>query len=128
MIRRRVAFVIAPALAALTVAGTAPSAAAQPTIVQLSPQPAPPVELAQTSTVIVAPSAPPAPQVETIPPPPTSQLSYWRPGHWTWTGADWAWDSGAYVTRPQPTAVWVPGQWAPQPTGGYVWVDGHWQG
>ncbi len=80
-------------------------------------------------TVIVAPAAPPAPQVETIPPAPivSGQVEYWQAGHWTWTSGGWMWTAGHYVIPPQTTATWVPGQWVTQPSGGYVWVDGHWQ-
>lgn len=78
------------------------------------------------STVIIAPAAPPAPRVETVPPPPAT-IDSWIPGHWTWTGANWAWTPGEYVARPAPQAAWVPGYWEQQPTG-YVWVAGHWAG
>lgn len=81
------------------------------------------------STVVIAPSAPPAPRVETVPPPPTtdSQVMTWHPGHWAWNGANWNWEEGHYVARPAPTAVWEPGHWQQESTGGYVWVDGHWR-
>ena len=82
--------------------------------------------LAQTSTVIIAPSAPPPPKVETIPPPP-SQVMTWEAGHWAWNGTTWDWHDGHYVQRPAPAAVWEPGHWARESTGGYVWVDGHWR-
>ena len=110
------------AVPVLGLLATASIAHAQVQIIQPAPMPA--------STVVVAPTAPPPPQVETIPPPPTvgPQSMYWRPGHWMWNGATWAWGPGQYVARPQPTAVWSPGHWEQQPTGGYVWVDGHWQG
>lgn len=81
---------------------------------------------AQTSTVIVAPTAPPPPQVETIPPPPAA-VDAWVPGHWGWNGASWDWIPGQYIARPAPQATWVPGHWEAQSTG-YVWVDGHWAG
>lgn len=83
----------------------------------------------QANSVIIAPSAPPPPRVETIPAPPVvqAQTMTWVPGHWSWTGGNWAWTEGHYLQRPAPQAVWQPGQWMQQPTGGYVWVDGHWQ-
>jgi hypothetical protein len=84
---------------------------------------------AQNSTVIIAPSAPPAPRVETVPPPPpvgTTTMG-WQAGHWTWNGTAWAWDEGHYVQAPQAQAVWEPGHWEQQAGGGYVWVDGHWR-
>ena len=76
------------------------------------------------------PSAPPAPRYEAVPPPPSEQarVMYWRPGHWMWDGASWAWSQGQYVERPAPQAVWEPGHWVQQPTGGYIWVDGRWAG
>jgi|SRR5580692_4142626 hypothetical protein len=100
-----------PALVALAVAG-----AVAPTS-------------AQTSTVIIAPTAPPPPRVETIPPPPVGepQMMTWETGHWAWNGVNWDWTEGHYVQRPVPTAVWEPGHWAQEATGGYIWVDGHWR-
>jgi len=82
---------------------------------------------AQSSTVIIAPTAPPAPRVETVPPPPSSVMT-WQAGHWAWNGANWDWVDGRYVQRPQPTAVWEPGHWAQDPNGSYTWVDGRWRG
>jgi hypothetical protein len=84
---------------------------------------------AQNSTVIIAPSAPPAPRVETMSPrPPSSTTTMsWQGGHWSWNGTNWVWDEGHYVQAPQAQAVWEPGHWQQQPTGGYVWVDGHWR-
>jgi len=100
-----------PALAALAIVGSIATANAQ------------------TSTVIVAPSAPPPPRVETVPPPPPvdTQIMTWQAGRWAWTGTEWTWVQGHYVERPQATAIWEPGRWAAQPSGGYVWVDGHWR-
>jgi hypothetical protein len=86
------------------------------------------VATAQTSTVVIAPSAPPPPRVETIPAPPQAQTLSWQAGHWAWNGASWNWVDGHYVQAPQPTAVWEPGHWQPQPSGGYIWVDGQWRG
>ena len=82
------------------------------------------------STVVIAPAAPPPPRVEAVPTPPTAQtqVMYWQPGRWIWSGANWDWAPGSYVQRPAPQAVWQPGYWAQQPSGGYIWVDGHWQG
>lgn len=84
---------------------------------------------AQSSTVIIAPSAPPAPRAETIPPPPGSgpQTVTWVEGHWTWNGTGWVWHNGHYVTRPAATAVWEPGHWKQRASGGYIWIAGHWQ-
>ncbi|HEY1933617.1 MAG TPA: hypothetical protein VGG99_16515 [Acetobacteraceae bacterium] len=81
------------------------------------------------STVVIAPSAPPPPRVETIPAPPTAdaQVMTWHAGHWMWNGSNWSWEEGHYVQRPAPTAVWEPGHWSQESSGGYVWVDGHWR-
>jgi hypothetical protein len=95
----------------------------QPQVIMAAPMPS-------ESAVVIAPSAPPPPRVESIPPPPgvESQAMFWRPGHWMWEGANWEWSPGQYVQRPQPQATWEPGHWAQQPSGGYVWIDGRWQG
>lgn len=79
---------------------------------------------ASAQTIVVAPTAPPPPQVETIPAPPAS-IDVWTPGHWSWSGTNWAWVQGQYMARPAPQATWVPGHWEGQSTG-YVWVAGHW--
>lgn len=91
-------------------------------------QPAPAIQTVQ-QTVIIAPSLPPAPRVETVPPPPPPgpNAALWRPGHWNWTGTDWAWVSGRYVVPPAPTQVWTPGRWVAHPEGGYQWIPGHWR-
>jgi hypothetical protein len=124
MLHRQATFLVVPAIAALLGACAASQATAQTVVTA-------PVQLAP-STVIVAPSAPPAPQTETVPPPPASAtvVSYWQPGHWDWNGSSWVWVEGSYIQRvlqPTATAVWVPGQWVMQASGGYVWVAGHWQ-
>jgi hypothetical protein len=50
----------------------------------------------------------------------------WTRGYWRWTGADYVWVPGSWVTRPRTTAVWVEGHWARR-SGGWVWVPGHWR-
>jgi hypothetical protein len=80
---------------------------------------------ASAQTVIIAPTAPPPPQVETIPPPPSATM-VWQPGHWRYTDSRWDWVGGHYAARPQQTATWEPGHWAVQPNGGYSWIDGRW--
>jgi len=125
MLYRPATFVAVPALAALLGTAVVLPAAAQTDATA-------PVQLTQ-STVIVAPSAPPPPQTETIPAPPTTATvtTYWQPGHWNWNGSSWVWVDGSYMQRvqqPDSAAVWVPGQWNQQAGGGYVWVTGHWQG
>jgi hypothetical protein len=125
MLNRRTAFIALPAAAALLGAAAALPAAAQVVVTA-------PVQLAQ-STIVVAPSAPPPPQVEAIPAAPSTATvtTYWQPGHWNWNGASWVWVDGTYMQRvqqPSAAATWVPGQWVQQTAGGgYVWVAGHWQ-
>ena len=116
----RKAHFIAPTIGLLAATSLAQ---AQPVQV-ITPSPVP------AESVVIAPTAPPPARVETIPAPPSveAQTMYWRPGHWMWSGANWAWQPGTYVERPAPQAVWAPGHWEQQPTGGYVWIDGHWQG
>ncbi len=86
-----------------------------------------PGETSRTTTTVVttAPGAPPPAQVETIPAPP-SQLVFWQPGHWTWSGATWVWEAGQYVQRPQAQSVWIPGHWL-QAANGWSWIDGYWR-
>jgi len=124
MLYRRIAYLSLPALAFM-----AGAAVAAPVGAPATPDGPPPAVRFVDQTVIVAPSAPPAPRAEIVPPPPvtTGALAYWQPGHWSWTNAGWVWVGGVYVTPSQPRTAWVPGQWVTQPGGGYVWMDGHWQ-
>lgn len=69
--------------------------------------------------------APPAPIVETVPPPPGAGY-VWQPGYWSWNGVQWVWVPGTYVVAPYPGAVWVPGHWVSRPVG-WVWVGGGWR-
>jgi YXWGXW repeat-containing protein len=69
--------------------------------------------------------APPAVRVETATVAPGAGY-VWTRGYWRWTGTDYVWVPGSWVTRPRSTAVWVEGQWIRRP-GGWVWVAGHWQ-
>ena len=75
--------------------------------------------------ILIAPTAPPPPQVEVIPPAPGTTV-LWTPGHWVYASGNWVWAPGQYMARPQPAALWVPGQWQPS-NGGYSWVEGDWQ-
>lgn len=123
MLDRRMTLRNLSAMAVLLAAGGICVAHAQ-TVVSVPYEPA-------RATIIIAPTAPPPPEAETIPAPPPGEATYaWQPGHWNWNGASWVWVSGEYVQRvapPAPSAIWVPGQWQPQPAGGYVWVAGHWR-
>jgi hypothetical protein len=81
----------------------------------------------QGANVIIAPTAPPPPQVETIPAPPmTTPGMVWQQGNWTYQNGNWVWVPGAYVARPQTYSVWMPGQCIQNSDGQYVWQPGHW--
>lgn len=99
--------------------GVAPAA---PTADWQAPTPVPAQPLPQT--VVVAPTAPPAPQVEVVPVAPSPYYG-WAPGYWAWNGG-WVWIGGRYVVRPTPGAVWVGGHWG-RHGHGYVWIGGGWR-
>jgi hypothetical protein len=76
---------------------------------------------------IVAPTAPPPPRYEVVPPPSRpAEIVQWRPGHWHWNGREYAWIGGEYIERPRPAAVWVPGHWDAR-GGRWVWIEGRWR-
>ena len=78
--------------------------------------------------VVIAPTAPPPPQVEVVPQMPSGQekVLVWQPGRWTYQNSTWIWTAGSYVYRPEGATTWVPGRWELQPNGAYVWVEGKW--
>jgi hypothetical protein len=82
------------------------------------------LSMAQAAQIYVT-VAPPAPQVEVMPPPPPGQPMEWRPGYWRWNGAQYVWIPGHYMHPPRMGAHWVPGHWAQSPQG-WVWMRGHW--
>lgn len=86
--------------------------------------PAVPAAPPGTTVVVTAPTAPPPPQPETPPPPPAPNY-VWTPGHWSWNGTQYAWDSGSYVVPPTAAAHWTPGHWLQSPAG-WTWVAGSW--
>lgn len=68
----------------------------------------------------------PPPRYERIPPPPGGRFM-WEPGHWHWTGAQYAWIPGRYVPRHPHRGHYVPGHWQFSPRAGqYVWRPAHW--
>jgi hypothetical protein len=79
---------------------------------------------AQAAPPVVAPAAPPAPQVEVVPVSPGPYYA-WAPGYWGWNGG-WVWVGGQYVVRPRPGAVWVGGHWG-RHGHGYIWIGGRWR-
>jgi hypothetical protein len=68
--------------------------------------------------------SPPAPVVETVPPPPTPGGA-WTPGYWSWDGVKYVWVPGQYAVPPFPGAVWIGGRWVPHGAR-WVWLNGHW--
>jgi WXXGXW repeat (2 copies) len=114
-----------PPAAVVTTPGSQPSAAvittpgAQASTVTTMPSANP-----ASTTVVVAPTAPPPPQAEN--PPPAPGPSYvWSQGHWWWDGTQYVWKPGSYVMRPTTVAHWRPGYWQQGPNG-WFWVDGSW--
>lgn len=71
--------------------------------------------------VIIAPSAPPAPRYEPLPPPRAGFV--WDAGHWNWEGR-YVWVPGRWVAV-RPGARWLPGVWSPF-RGQYRYIPGHW--
>ncbi len=68
----------------------------------------------------------PAPRYERVPPPP-GRAYMWEPGHWQWTGVQYAWIDGRYVPRHPSYGRYVPGHWQFSPRAGhYVWRPAHW--
>jgi WXXGXW repeat (2 copies) len=108
----------------------------EPTTTYAAPAPAPAGTTTTTTTttynsevtansVVTAPTAPPLPRVELIPPSPGPQM-VWQSGHWSFNGAAWDWVPGHYEAAPQPTAQWIPGHWTQQPGGSWLWIAGRW--
>lgn len=94
------------------------------------PQEAGPAVQPSASPVVAAPSPPPAPYPELVPPPPAGVGPVvWQPGRWRYmgeVGGPWVWQRGQYVPPPRGQTTWIPGQWQQQPTGGWAWVEAHW--
>jgi len=69
---------------------------------------------------------PPAPIVETVPPPPPEHPGWaWHNGYHRWDGGRYVWVPGYYAAPPHPGAHWVEGHWVAR-NGGWVWREGHW--
>jgi hypothetical protein len=78
-------------------------------------------------TTTTAPYPPvPAPQAETIPPPPVSATPLiWQPGHWNWNGSGYVWEPGMYVPQGTHSNMFMPGYWQKTPSG-WAWQPAHW--
>jgi hypothetical protein len=68
-------------------------------------------------------TAPPAPRVEVLPPPPAPHY-YWISGHWRWVGNRYDWEPGHWV-EPRPDAVFVQAYWTEE-RGQWIYHAGHW--
>ncbi|HVG62581.1 MAG TPA: hypothetical protein VNA24_28715 [Hyalangium sp.] len=49
----------------------------------------------------------------------------WAPGYWYWSGNEWAWVEGAWVTPPRPGLVFVSPRWV-RHRGSWTFVSGGW--
>ena len=78
--------------------------------------------------VSYAPQHPPVPAPlpeQVTAPPSSSTVLIWRPGHYDWNGASYAWTPGEWVERAGHGTLWQDGYW--QRTGNaFVWVPAHW--
>lgn len=74
----------------------------------------------------MAPNAPPVAQQEVRPPVGTLSDVAWRPGYWKYTGSDFTWVAGEYISKPDPTASWSPDRWELREYG-WTFVPGCWQ-
>lgn len=83
-----------------------------------------PADAAQLSNgnPVVVPTAPPEAVPETQPTR-ADPNTVWVSGHYTFTGGQWVWVSGAWATPPRAGATWVPGFYDP---GTRRWTEGHW--
>ncbi len=82
------------------------------------------VVVEQQGAVVVAPTAPPAPYVETVTIAP-SPVHVWVGGFWEWGGGRYVWRPGHWAAPPRAGWVWVPHRWEPGP-GGWHMRPGHW--
>jgi hypothetical protein len=73
--------------------------------------------------VVVADVAPPAPYVETLPPPPFAG-AVWINGYWGWRGGRHVWVGGRYE-HPRPGYTWSPHRWV-QHDGRWHLEEGRW--
>ena len=71
------------------------------------------------------PAVPPVRAEQVPPPPPTRTVVIWQPGHWKWTGADYAWEPGLWIERAGHGTLWQDGYWADGPLRPQ-WIAAHW--
>ena len=61
--------------------------------------PAPPSGPVPPDALLEIPYPPPPARVQTVPPP-KQATDVWIDGQWTWSGKEWKWGEGAWVTPP----------------------------
>jgi hypothetical protein len=86
-------------------------------------------ELSAFPYELMAPEAPPPPQVEMkgLPPGEIADEYVWRKGHWEYKdGEGWLWKAGYWLRKPAFTAAWKQDAWLKH-TYGWVLVPGHWE-
>ena len=77
---------------------------------------------------VLPPGHPPVPPTlaEDVPAPPRTRVALiWRPGHFDWTGAEYVWEAGAWVSRAGHGTLWQDGYWR-RSAAGEEWVPAHW--
>jgi WXXGXW repeat (2 copies) len=110
----------------VAVAGALLAAALSGCVVTARPVvPAVGVEVAAPGVEVIAPSAPPAPQVEVVGVAPAPGY-FWIGGAWFWEGGRYAWHPGHWMA-PRPGYRWEPHHWV-YANGGWHMHAGHWVG
>ena len=72
-----------------------------------------------------APPAPPAVEVDVVPPPPGPEF-YWVGGYHRWDGRRYVWIRGRYLRRPHAAARWEGAHWEGRGRS-HVWIEGRWR-
>jgi hypothetical protein len=84
------------------------------------------VYTADNQIVVQSPPLTPTSQpYEAIPPRPYPN-AVWIPGHYSYNGATYMWESGRWENPPSGATSWILPSWQPT-AGGYIYVRGHWQ-
>ena len=82
--------------------------------------------IAGCAPVVVGPPPKPPLRTEQIPLPPASDSPVtWQPGHYDWTGTDYVWVPGEWVSSAGHGIMWQDGEWEGTPPA-LVWVPAHW--
>jgi hypothetical protein len=79
--------------------------------------------LSQAGVAVDIDLAPPAPQVEVVPPPRPGYV--WAPGYWNWEGGRHVWVGGHWMGE-RPGYHWAPDHWEHRGPH-YHYEPGHWE-